>query len=45
MLIQKRQQINFARNINHLEGAWIAFILKEIAETIFDFLQGTVRVL
>ena len=39
------QQINFTAN---LDGAWnarIYFILEEAKETVFDFSQGTVKVL
>ena len=39
------QQINFTRNIEQAEGAWMVFILKEVKETILDFSQRTVRTL
>ena len=37
------QQINFTANLSRAENTRIYFILEEAKETIFEFLQGTVR--
>ena len=39
------QQINFTGNLEMSGNAPILFILEQVKETIFDFLQGNVRVL
>ena len=39
------QQINFTGNLDWQAGATMFFIIEEVRETIFDFLQGTVKVL
>ena len=39
------QQINFTANLNRAGNTWIYFILEEAKETIFEFSQGTVKVL
>ena len=39
------QQINFTRNFDRSEDAFIIFILEEAKQTVLDFSQGTVRVL
>ena len=39
------QQINFTANLDRAGDTRIYFILEEAKETIFDFSQGTVKVL
>ena len=39
------QQINFTANLDRAGNTRIYFILEEAKETIFDFPQGTVKVL
>ena len=39
------QQINFTANLDRAGNTRIYFILEETKETIFDFSQGTVKVL
>ena len=39
------QQINFTVNLDRAENRGIYFILEEAKETIFEFSQGTVKVL
>ena len=39
------QQINFTANLDRAGDTKIYFILEEAKETIFDFSQGTVKVL
>ena len=38
------QQINFTANLGWAGNARIYFILEEAKETVFNFLQGTVKV-
>ena len=39
------QQINFRANLHRAGNTRIYFILEEAKETVFEFLQGTVKVL
>ena len=39
------QQINFTANLNRAGNTRFCFILEEAKETVFEFLQGTVKVL
>ena len=39
------QQINFTANLDRPENTRLYFILEEVKETIFEFSQGTVKVL
>ena len=39
------QQINFTANLNRENNTRFHFILEEAKETVFQFLQGTVKVL
>ena len=39
------QQINFTANLNRAGNTKILFITEEAKETIFEFSQGTVKVL
>ena len=39
------QQINFTANLDRAENTRFYFILEEAKETVFEFLQGTVKVL
>ena len=39
------QQINFAANLDRVGNTTIFFIIEEAKETIFEFSQGTVKVL
>ena len=39
------QQINFIANLEREEGATMFFITEEAKETVFEFSQGTVKVL
>ena len=39
------QQINLAENLDQAGNKTMVFILEEVKETIFDFSQGTARVL
>ena len=39
------QQINFTANLDRTENARFYFILEEAKETVFEFPQGTVKVL
>ena len=39
------QQINFTANLDRTGNTKLYFILKEAKETIFEFSQGTVKVL
>ena len=38
------QQINFTVNLDRVGNTRIYFILEETKKTVFDFLQGTVKV-
>ena len=42
---QKIQQINFTANLDRAGNTRFYFILEEVKETIFEFSQGTVKVL
>ena len=39
------QQINFTANLERAEGATMFFIIEQAKETVFEFSQGTVKVL
>ena len=39
------QQINFTTNLDRVGNTRFYFILEEAKETVFDFSQGTVKVL
>ena len=39
------QQINFIANLDRAKNTTIFFIIEETKETIFEFSQGTVKVL
>ena len=39
------QQINFTANLDRDEGATMFFINEEAKETVFEFSQGTVKVM
>ena len=39
------QQINFVANLDRAGNTRIYFVLEEAKETVFDFSQGTVKVL
>ena len=39
------QQINFTANLDRAGNSRIYFILEEVKETLFEFSQGTVKVL
>ena len=39
------QQINFTENLNRAGNTRLYFILEEAKETVFEFSQGTVKVL
>ena len=39
------QQINFAANLDRAGNATMFFIIEEAKETVFEFSQGTVKVL
>ena len=39
------QQINFTANLDRAENTRFYFILEKAKETVFEFLQGTVKVL
>ena len=39
------QQINFTANLDRVGNTRIYFILEEAKETVFEFSQGTVKVL
>ena len=39
------QQINFTENLDRAGNTTIFFIIKEAKETVFEFSQGTVKVL
>ena len=39
------QQINFTANLDRAENTTIFFIIEEAKETVFEFSQGTVKVL
>ena len=39
------QQLNFTANLDRAENTRIYFILKEAKETVFEFSQGSVKVL
>ena len=39
------QQINFTANLERTEGAKMFFIIEQTKETVFEFLQGTIKVL
>ena len=39
------QQINFTANLDRNEGATLFFIIEQAKETVFEFSQGTVKVL
>ena len=39
------QQINFTANLHRAENATIFFVIEQAKETIFEFSQGTVKVL
>ena len=40
-----KHQIIFTENLDRVGNTAMFFIIQEVKETIFDFLQGTVRVL
>ena len=42
---RKIQQINFTANLDRAGNTAMFFIIKQEKETIFEFLQGTVRIL
>ena len=37
------QQINFTRNLTKAEGATMFFVVKEVKETVFDFLKEQLK--
>ena len=39
------QKINFTTNLDRDENTRFCFILEKVKETVFEFLQGTVKVL
>ena len=39
------QQINFTTNLDRAGNTRLYFILEEAKETVFEFLQGTVKIL
>ena len=39
------QQINFTANLDRAENTTMFFIIEEAKETVFEFSQGTVKVL
>ena len=39
------QQINFIANLDREEGATMFFIIEQAKETVFEFSQGTIKVL
>ena len=39
------QQINFTANLDRAENTTVFFIIEEAKETVFEFSQGTVKVL
>ena len=39
------QQINFTENLDRANNARLYFILDEAKETVFEFSQGTIKVL
>ena len=39
------QQISFTANLNRAGNTTIFFIIEEVKETVFEFSQGTVKVL
>ena len=39
------QQINFTANLDRNDGGTLFYIIEEAKETVFEFLQGTVKVL
>ena len=39
------QQINFTANLDRANNTRFYFILEEVKETVFEFSQGTVKVL
>ena len=39
------QQINFTANLDRADNTRLYFIFKEAKKTVFEFLQGTVKVL
>ena len=39
------QQINFTANLDRANNTRFYFILEELKETVFEYLQGTVKVL
>ena len=39
------QKINFTANLDRKEGATLFFIIEQAKETVFEFSQGTVKVL
>ena len=39
------QQINFIANLDRAEGATMFFIIEQAKETVFEFSQGTIKVL
>ena len=39
------QQINFTANLDRAGNTTMFFIIEEAKETVFEFLQGTVKVL
>ena len=43
--LRKIQQINFTANLDRAGNTTIFFIIKQEKETIFEFPQGTVKVL
>ena len=39
------EQINFTANLDRNEGATLFFFIEQSKETVFEFLEGTVKVL
>ena len=42
---RKIQQVNFTANLDRAGNTTISFIIEQEKETIFEFLQGTVKIL
>ena len=45
MLIRANQQINFTANLERAGNTTMFFIIEQAKETVFEFSQGTVKVL
>ena len=45
MLIRAIQQINFTANLERAGNTAMFFIIEQAKETVFEFSQGTVKVL